>query len=452
MPDSDLHVEMKYMPRDYQIPLLKAMDGGCKRGVALWARRLGKDMTAWNWLIHKALTEVHTYFYLFPTYAQGKKILWQGKDYKGQPFLSYIPEEVIVAKYETEMRIELKNKSTIQIVGVNNIDSVVGTNPYGLVLSEYALQDPRGWNLMRPILRENGGWAIFIYTPRGHNHGYRLYEMAKREEHWFSEKITIDEARREDGSLIVTQEDIDEELREGMDPDLVQQEYYCSFEGPQEGAFYGKLLKLAREEGRIGNFPWDPGHLVHTGWDIGVGTHNAIWLYQAIGLEIRFIDCIEDIGSGYGLPQFVKLLKEKPYAYGRHLVPWDIANHDWSTGRSRVETAMDMNIVFEPVVKLPVEDGIDATRRLFPRFKFNESLCGVGLEALESYCREYDDKAKEFKRKPNKDWASHFGDALRTVGVGFAEDAPAIVQTRADCDEDPLGMQDVAETDEGWVH
>jgi len=33
------------------------------------------------------------------------------------------------------------------------------------------LQDPRAWDFIRPILAENGGLAVFNFTPRGANHG-----------------------------------------------------------------------------------------------------------------------------------------------------------------------------------------------------------------------------------------------------------------------------------------
>jgi len=53
------------------------------------------------------------------------------------------------------------------------------------------MQDPRAWDYMRPILRENGGWAIFDYTPRGKNHGYSLYQMARQNPEWYAEVLSI---------------------------------------------------------------------------------------------------------------------------------------------------------------------------------------------------------------------------------------------------------------------
>jgi hypothetical protein len=80
-----------------------------------------------------------------------------------------------------------------RVVGTDDVDKLVGVNPVGCVFSEYSLQDPRAWDLIRPILAENGGWALFLYTPRGRNHGHDMIEMAKRNPNWFAEVLTIDD-------------------------------------------------------------------------------------------------------------------------------------------------------------------------------------------------------------------------------------------------------------------
>ena len=49
--------------------------------------------------------------------------------------------------------------------GSDNFNSLVGSPPVGVVFSEWALADPTGMGLPRPILAENGGWALFISTP-----------------------------------------------------------------------------------------------------------------------------------------------------------------------------------------------------------------------------------------------------------------------------------------------
>ena len=104
--------------------------------------------------------------------------MWDGIDRDGFRYMDHFPPGVAVAKNETDMKITLCNGSYYQLVGVDmGLDWLVGTNPVGLIFSEWAIMNPRVWDLLRPILRENGGWALFIYTPRGQNHGYKTYQV-----------------------------------------------------------------------------------------------------------------------------------------------------------------------------------------------------------------------------------------------------------------------------------
>ena len=93
-----------------------------------------------------------------------------------------------------------------------------------MVFSEWALSHPDAWEYLRPILVENEGWALFIYTPRGRNHGHATYLRALEAESWFCEKLTV-----EDTGLI-TPAQIEEERRAGMSDGKIGQEFYCSFD------------------------------------------------------------------------------------------------------------------------------------------------------------------------------------------------------------------------------
>jgi phage terminase large subunit len=85
--------------------------------------------------------------------------------------ISHIPKELLKHKNDQSMKLEFVNGSTIQMIGTDRkIDNIVGSNPVGCLFSEYPISDPRGWDLMRPILKLNDGFAWFVYTPRGKNH------------------------------------------------------------------------------------------------------------------------------------------------------------------------------------------------------------------------------------------------------------------------------------------
>jgi phage terminase large subunit len=81
------------------------------------------------------------------------------------------------------------------------------------------------------MLLENGGWALFITTPRGRNHAYETHMMAQTNDEWLAQILTIDDTGR------ITPEQIEKERAEGMPEAKIQQEYYCSFEADSETQF-----------------------------------------------------------------------------------------------------------------------------------------------------------------------------------------------------------------------
>lgn len=397
-----------------------------KRAACVWHRRAGKDLVAINLIACKSQERVGLYWHMLPTYKQGRAIVWNGITRDGRKFLSHFPKELIASENATEMRITFTNGSIYQVVGTDNIDSLVGTNPIGVVFSEYSLHDPKAWDLIRPILAENGGWAFFIYTARGKNHGYSLNQMAKKNPKWFSQVLVAGNAgtKREDGSPVIPDPVIEEERLAGMPEAMIQQEFYCSFEAPFVGAYYGDQMAAAEKGGRITSVPHDPRLQVHTAWDIGVGDSTAIWFFQEYGFEIRVIDYYEN--SGEGLSHYLKILRgqveggehRSSYTYGRHHAPHDIEVTEFTSGKSRIESAKELGLKFTTCKKHEVYDGIEITRQILPLCWFDAMRCERGIEALRQYRKEWDEKNKIFKDHPLHDWTSHPADAFRIYAMG----------------------------------
>ncbi len=400
-----------WRPRRYQLPLWRHVAGGGKRAVAVWHRRAGKDSTALNLTAAAAHRRVGVYWHMLPLATQGRKTVWDGINRDGRRMIDQVfPPPLRAATNKTEMKIELKCGSIWQVVGSDNYNALIGANPVGVVFSEYAVANPTAWDYIRPILAENGGWAVFIYTPRGRNHGARLYEMAQANDRWFAELLTVDDT----GAISL--KDIEAERGEGMSDEMVDQEFYCSFEAPLLGSYYGKLLPAQR----IGRVPWEPQLLVHTAWDLGVGDATAIWFFQQAGREVRLIDYYQ--ASGEGLEHYAKVMREKPYAYGRHLAPHDIEVRELGTGKSRRETLRSLGIAVVTVKKLGLEDGINAVRLILPRCWFDAETCAPGIDALRSYRRAWDENLRVFSSRPLHDWASHGADAFRYLAVGIKDE------------------------------
>lgn len=220
-------IPYNFAPRPYQLPVFRAMQQGTRRAVLCWHRRAGKEKTCLNLMI-KMIAESEArgvagvYYYFFPTYAQGRKALWDAIDKEGFRFIDHFPKEFIRKSGDSEMQVVTKNGSVFQVVGTDNIDAIMGTNPLGCVFSEYSLQNPRAWELIRPILAENGGWAVFNFTPRGRNHAWQLMEFAKHDPNWFHQVLTVKDTQ-------AIAEDVLAKEEQEMPRDLFEQEYLCVF-------------------------------------------------------------------------------------------------------------------------------------------------------------------------------------------------------------------------------
>jgi hypothetical protein len=105
----ELTLPHNFTYRPYQKDIVNFVRGGGKRAVLLYHRRGGKDKTMWNLTIEMAIREVGGYAYVLPTYAQGKKIIWDSIDKDGNMFRSHIPPQLIESENSQELKINLKN-------------------------------------------------------------------------------------------------------------------------------------------------------------------------------------------------------------------------------------------------------------------------------------------------------------------------------------------------------
>lgn len=400
--------------RDYQRDVWRYMRQGGKRAILVWNRRAGKDVTAWNILIYKAIKTKGIYYYIFPTAIQGRKAVWDGMTNDGRKFVDMIPRDIIRNINNQEMKVVLDNGSLIQILGSDNYDSIMGTNPSGCIFSEYSLQNPNAWQYIRPILDANAGWAIFVFTPRGSNHAKDLFDMATMPQNkntWFCQKLTNNDTK------ILSDEGIKRLKDEGVSDDMIQQEWFCSFTLGIQGSYFAKYLEEAKQDGRICRVPHEKQGKVCTAWDLGFGDSTSIIWYQLVHNEIHIIDFYENHGKE--LSHYAKILADKPYIYDRHFVPHDADKHELSTGLSVREVGSSLGLQFTvlPTLRVSHEDTIECCRGLFPRIWIDDTRCQYLIKAIENYRCEYDEGKQLYKPKPVHDKWSHASDAFRYLCV-----------------------------------
>ena len=386
-------------------------------------RRAGKTVSAVNDIIRAAITyqgERGLFAYIAPFRSQAKAVAWQY-------FLEFAAP-VIQSKNEQELLITLINGTQIRLAGADNADGQIrGLGLSGVYMDEYGDFKPSVFgNVIRPALSDKQGWAVFGGTPKGKNQFWDIYETATRiPSEWFLLRLPASSSGILPASELAA-------ARAQLAEDQYLQEYECSFEAAILGAFFGKEMREAEQQGRICQVPYDPNLPVYSSWDLGYRDDTAIWFYQIGRGEIRVIDF--HAVSGADIYDIAGTVMAKPYRYARHYLPHDARAKSLQTGKSIIEQlATHLDVAKLAVVPdIGVQSGIQAVRMILPRVWFDAEKCREGIEALKQYQREYDEDKKAYRQSPRHDWTSHPSDAFRMLAVSYAEqaDKPPVTEPR----------------------
>jgi hypothetical protein len=209
-----------------------------------------------------------------------------------------------------------------------------------------------------------------------------------------------------------------------MAEEMIQQEFYCSWDSGSQGAYYTKQITLAELDGRICNFTIHRHLPVLTYWDLGRRDSTSIWFLQPDGDKLRMVYFYEAHSEGF--QHYKNKLDEVASMFGfkylGHFGPHDLTHRQWgATLKSTMAIAREVGINIKMVPPLGVQQGIDAARSIFKDVWFHETFCQQGLECLRHYKKEWDDELRVFSDTPLHDWSSHAADAFRYFAVGYME-------------------------------
>jgi len=396
-------LSVDYTPRPYFLPY---HERGQRWSCIVAHRRAGKTVATVFDLLTCALATKKTngrYAYIAPYYAQAKSIAWD--------YLKRFAHPVADRILESELAVDLKNGSRVRLFGADNPDALRGIYLDGVVLDEYGDQRPTVWGeIIRPLLADRKGWATFIGTPKGKNHFYDIRQQAHRSAEWLYVELKASETGALDAAELA-------DAKRTMTEAQYQQEFECAFDVPALGAIYAKEYQAARDGKRFLSLPYDPALPVHTFWDLGIGDLTAIWFAQVNRSEIRLIDYYED--NAKPLNHYVSVLAGKGYTYGDDWLPHDAQAKELTSGKSAQEVLSALGRKVRITPKLGLEAGINAARMVWPRCWFDEQRTARGLECLQNYRREMNEKLGEFRATPVHDWASHGADAFRYLAVAI---------------------------------
>lgn len=389
---------------------------------------LAKDEMALNAACVALHRRVGGAWHCLPEASQARKAIWtQINPHTGRRRIDEaFPHELRRRTLENEMFIEFHNGSTWQVLGSDNYNSAVGSSPVFITMSEWALAMPAAWAYFAPILDENDGTAVFITTPRGKNHAYKTLQTGQKEGDWFAQVLSVIETGYD-------LERVEKQRREyhgiyGKDAGdaMIEQEYFCSFEAAVLGAIYGREISALRRAGRVTPFMINPAFPVHRSWDLGISKSDstAIWFFQWVGDEIRYIDYLE--GFQQPIEWYAGQIHAKGYPRGTKDSPaFDFVPHDakvksLQTGLTRIEFMIKAGLNPKLVPDHYVEDRLSAGRYALKRSWFHPR-CADALEVLASYQYEYDEKALTFRKIPKHNYASHPADSFGYSAVAYRE-------------------------------
>lgn len=414
-----INLPHNWIPRHYQDPLWQYLWNGGREALEVAHRRWGKDDVALHWTAVAAHQRIGTYWHMLPQAAQARKAIWDavnphtGKRRVDEAF----PKEIRSKTRDNEMFIEFVNGSTWQVVGSDNYDSLVGSPPIGVVGSEWALAKPQARAYIRPILRENGGWQLYITTPRGKNHCYRMKKTLEGDPKAYVHVSPATETG------VFTEEDLEAERRayisdygRSIGQALFEQEYMCSFDAAIVGSIFGKDVASAEQQGRIKDVPYDPKKLVFTSWDLGEGDSTSCWFWQFDGIRRKYIDYYEC--SREKTSHYLGMLASKGYDYDTCYLPHDSEQRRMNADKTIAGQFRDNGFRVEviPVTKKKLQ--IAAGSNAIASSDFDKVKCDAGLEGLKHYRWNFNQKLDETTNTPVHDWASHPADAYMCGALG----------------------------------
>jgi hypothetical protein len=413
-------VDLAYDPRAPFIPFHARSQ---RFAVLVYHRRAGKTVATVNDLVVKALRckKPFGFFgYIAPYKGQVEQTAWE--------YLKGAVRDIPGAKIlETTKAVEVPSaagtKATVRLFGADNAEAMRGLYFDGVVLDEVADMKRGVWEtVVRPMLSDRLGWAVFIGTPKGKNFFYDLWEAAKKDpKRWYTQLL-----KASDSGLIDEEELLD--VRETLDEESYQQEFECSFIAGIKGNYYGSIIEKMELEGQLE--PLDVVSIapVNVAFDLGISDATAAWFWQVVNGQLRVIDHEE--WNDIDIHKIIDDVLKRGYKMGDWWLPHDAKARSLQTGKSMIEQFRARGIAPRAVPDLSINDGIQAVRYTLPKMLINSAKCSDGIEALKNYKKKWNAERQAYQKTPDHDWSSHTADAMRYMCLAVRDKDIAATVTK----------------------
>jgi len=293
----------------------------------------------------------------------------------------------------------IKSMEAVDLCWVEEAQSVSKSSWDKLIPTLFRVPNCELWVSFNPDLESDDTYQRWVVHPP---EGAILRKVTFRDNPWFPEGL-----RRQ----------AEEAKRLNID------EYNHIWEGSTintlANAIYANELRLVDSEGRIRRVPYDPSRPVDTAWDLGYGDMVSIWMFQHFPMEIRIIDYEE--GVRQPLHHYISQLQSRGYVFGTDHLPWDGGLKSLGSGKSIEDQLKAAGRKVRVAPRLPIADGINAARTIFPLCYFDESRTSDGVRHLRCYRYGEMQSYEGPTREPLHDIHSHSADAFRCLAVSIRQ-------------------------------
>lgn len=405
-------MKINYQPQEHQI---KWHNNPTRFLVAVCGRQIGKTTAAVNELIRRAVTKPESRnWYVTNDYKQAKRNVWDMVKY-------YIPKELGCAFNESELSVKFPNGSRIELIGVENAESLRGAVVHFMILDEYADFSRDVWpKVLRPMLSTTAGDVWFIGTPKGM--GNDLYDK------FFTEDA--DTTKYKIPSCTIAGELVQSTISKyanineiqsafnTLPKDAFDQEYLAEFTRPSGTVYADWPLENFKEVNYDNNLP------LHISFDFGVNDPTAILWIQTNGGEYRVIDYYE--GSDANIEHYISVIRSKPYKEAE-LYTGDPAgkSRTLTTGTSPIDILASKGIYVRTKDGVKIPDQIRVTHGLIKSLFVSNKLTRFRDCLLNYRYPEIKDTARNQENElPIHDEFSHAMRALEYYAVNIKDVRP----------------------------
>ena len=400
-------VTIPYKPQPYQLEWHKCPT---RFLVLVTGRQIGKTTGIINDAIKYALSNPNTRtWYVTNDFRQAKRNVWD-------TLKKYIIPEMGASFNESELKATFPNGSKIELIGVENAESLRGAVVHRMYLDEYA-DFPRDiWTkVLRPMLSTTAGNVWFVGTPKGM--GNDLYDK------YFSDNSDTTKYKIPaivDGVPTSAYADLKElqQAQETLPKDAFDQEYLAEFTRPSGTVYSDWPLENFKEVNYDVSLP------LHISMDFGINDPTSLIWIQPNGSEYRVVDYYE--ASNANLDHFVSVINSRPYKIPE-LYTGDVAGNarTLTTGTSPIEILASKNIHVRTKGGVKIPDQIRVTHGLIKSLFVSNNLTRFRDCLLNYRYPEIKDTARNQENElPIHDEFSHAMRALEYYAVNVKDVSP----------------------------